>query len=230
MQPFIDTGAHPARRRRQGDFPRANMPPKISHARPLNMPLAAACLAAIVLGCGCNSKQSDEMTKGVVAGERPVAMAGSEAFFGGKVTVKVTVSRGVGHGLKQGKGGGRSRGDGGDKATYDAYANSEGKLTLGSPLPPVTLHLILTNAGPDEIAVKMLDFNSDLGNFVVDPDSVTIPPGQAAEPTPMVSQLGVSSDEITFTVRLQRGRAKETKAIVVRNLLDDSGAPKPAAN
>ena len=73
------------------------------------MPLAAACLGAILLGCGCNSKQSDEMTKGVVAGERPVAMAGSEAFFGGKVTAKVTVSRGVGHGRRRPQPGRRRR-------------------------------------------------------------------------------------------------------------------------
>jgi hypothetical protein len=164
------------------------------------------------------------MTKGVVSGERPVAMAGSGPFFDGKVTAKITVSRGVGRGLRQGKG----RGDSGDKATYAAYADSTGKLTLGSPLPPVTLHLILTNTGPEAITVRLIDFDSDLGNFVVDPDSLTIPPGQTAEPTPMVSQLGVNSDEIPFTVRLQLGKAKETRTILVQNLLDESGALKPA--
>jgi hypothetical protein len=193
------------------------------------MPLAAACLAAIALGFGCASRGPDELTKGIVAGERPVAMEGSDAFFGGRVTATVTVSRGVGRGLKQGKGG-RSRGDGGEKATYDAYANSEGRTLVGSPLPPVTLHLIITNAGPDEVAVTMIDFNSDLGNFVVDPETLTIGPGKTAEPTAMVSQLGVNSDEIPFTVRLQVGKARETKTILVRNILDDSGAPKPASN
>ncbi|HMD60117.1 MAG TPA: hypothetical protein VKG78_01725 [Opitutaceae bacterium] len=181
-----------------------------------------------LLGAGCSSTTNDELTKGVVSGERPVAMAGSDTFFGGKVTAKVTVSRGVGRGLRPGKEGG-SRGGSGEKAAYAAYANSDVKQTLGSPLPPVTLHLVLTNTGPDEIAVKMLDFDSDLGNFVVDPDTVTIPPGRAAEPTPMVSQLGVSSDEIAFKVRLRLGKASETRTITVRSILDESGNPKAPA-
>jgi hypothetical protein len=190
-------------------------------------PLAAACLAALALACGCASDRNDEMTKGVIAGERPVAMAGSGVFFGGKVTAKVTVSRGIGRGLGQGKGAGRERGGSGEKAAFAAYANSDGKQMLGSPLPPVTLHLILTNAGPDELAVKVLDFESELGNFAVDPDTVTIPPGRDAEPTAMVSQLGVSSDEIPFTVRLMLGKASDARVITVRNILDESGKPKP---
>ena len=187
----------------------------------------------IFVGCGCRSTPVDEMTTAVVSGERPVAMEGSEAFFGGRVTAKITVSRGVGHGLKGAKGGkgaGRDRGNSGDKATYDAYINSESKQVLGAPLPPVTLHLILMNAGPEEVAVKMVDFDSDLGNFVVDPDTVTIPPGRTAEPTPMVSQLGVSSDEIPFKVRLQLGKASETRTVVVRNILAEPGQPKPGAD
>jgi hypothetical protein len=196
-----------------------------SPASRLNTSLAAACLALALLGGGCASKSNDELTKGVVSGERPVAMEGSDAFFGGKVTAKVTVSRGVGKGLKPGK-----RSFSGERSTYDSYANSEGKLTLGSPLPPVTLHLILTNTGPEEITVKMLDFNSDLGNFVIDPDSVKIAPGQTAEPTPMVSQLGVSSDELPFTVRLQLGKVKESRTISVRNVLEDSEKAKAAGN
>ncbi|HEY1763403.1 MAG TPA: hypothetical protein VGF85_00680 [Opitutaceae bacterium] len=153
------------------------------------------------------------MTKGVVSGEKPVAMEGTQAFFGGKVMVKVTVSRGVGKGMKGGR-------HGGERASYDAYATSSGRTTLGNPLPPVTLHLILTNTGTEEITVKMLDFSSDLGNFVVDPDMVKIPPGQTAEPTSMVSQLGVVADVLPFTVRLELGNTKELRTIQVRNVLD----------
>lgn len=161
------------------------------------------------------------MTKGVVSGEKPVSMEGTEAFFGGKVIAKVTVSRGVGKGMKSG--GGKH----GDRASYDAYATSSGRTTLGSPLPPVTLHLILTNTGGEEISLRILDFNSDLGNFVVDPDRVKIPPGQAAEPTPMVSQLGVVADVIPFTVRLELGTAKEMRTVQVRNILDIPKAGGP---
>jgi hypothetical protein len=190
---------------------------------------SAACLAALSLSSGCASKDNDEMTNGVISGERPVAMAGTENFFGGIVASKITVSRGVGHGLRQGKGGDGGRGASGDKGAYAAYANSEAKQTLGSPLPPVTLHLILTNTGPDEVSVTIADFDSDLGNFVVDPDTVTIPPGRSAEPTPMVSQLGVSSDEIPFKVSLRLGKARETRTIVVRDIPVDPANPKGPA-
>jgi hypothetical protein len=180
----------------------------------LNIFLAAGLLGSALLFGGCVDRTDDEMTKGVVSGERPVAMEGSDSFFGGKVKATITVSRGVGKGLKQGK-----RTWNGEMSTYDAYAHSEGKMTLGSPLPPVTLHLVLSNPGPEAITVKMLDFNSDLGNFVVDPDTVKVLPGQTAEPTPMVSQLGVNADELPFTVRLELGSAKETRTIVVHTLL-----------
>jgi hypothetical protein len=225
MQPFMHMDAHPVQPRRGVESPRSKMLHKISPANRLRTSLCAACLGLILLGSGCGAPPNDEMTKGVVSGERPVAMEGGDAFFSGAVTAKITVSRGVGPGLKSGKG----RGDSGDKTTYRDYEYSEGKQTLGSPLPPVTLHLILGNPGAEPIAVTMIDFNSDLGNFVIDPATITIPPGTTAEPTPMVSQLGVSSDELPFTVRLQLGKAKETRTILVKNVLDDSGNPKPAA-
>jgi hypothetical protein len=46
----------------------------------------------------------------------------------------------------------------------------------------------------------------------------------------MVSQLGVSSDEIPVTVAMRLGTAKETHVIVLRNLLDESGKPKAPAH
>ena len=201
-------------------------PAKMQTANRLNATLAAACLAAALAGAGCATKENDEMTKGVISGERPVAMSGTGAFFGGRVATQVTVSRGIGRGLRPGKGGQGGRGASADRKAYNDYENSDVKQTLGSPLPPVTLHLVLTNTGGDEIAVRIIDFDSDLGNFVVDPDTVTIPAGRSAEPTPMVSQLGVSADEIPFKVRLQLGKASETRTIVVRNVpAGGAGAP-----
>ena len=64
----------------------------------------------------------------------------------------------------------------------------------------MTLHLVLTNKSLNPMTVVMVDFVSDMGNFAVDPDTLTIAPGQTAEPTPMVSELGVSSDEMAFKV------------------------------
>jgi hypothetical protein len=117
-------------------------------------------------------------------------MEGAAAFFGGRITVKVTLSRGIGHGLRKK-----------DKERED-YTTSEGRAFAGNPVPPVTLHLILTNTGAASATVHLIDFNSDLGNFVIDPDVLTLASGQTAEPTPMVSNLGVSSEVIPFTVTL----------------------------
>jgi hypothetical protein len=141
------------------------------------------------------------MTNGVVTGERPIAMAGTGAFFGGRVSVKVTVSRGIGKGLK---GRGQERRD---------YAENDSRSFVGSPLPPVTLHLILTNTGPGPVKVELIDFISDLGNFAVDPDTLTLAPGQTAEPTPMVSELGVTADSIPFKVTLKAEGKRESKTV-----------------
>jgi hypothetical protein len=46
----------------------------------------------------------------------------------------------------------------------------------------------------------------------------------------MVSQLGVSSDEIPFKVRLQLGKSSETRTVVVRNILAEPGQPKTGAD
>ncbi len=173
------------------------------------MSLAAG--AALALGAGgCMEKANDELTNAVVSGEKSVAMEGSDAFFGGKVAVKVTLGRGIGRGLK------RSKGD--RDSTYQNYTDTGGKMLLGSPLPPVTLHLFLTNPGTDPITVTVADFASDLGDFAVDPDTLTLAPGQSVEPTPMVSQLGVSSDEMPFKVTLRLGKAKETRTFLVKVL------------
>jgi hypothetical protein len=185
------------------------------------MALAAAALAVALSGTGCMHGNSDEMTNAVVSGEKPVAMAGTDTFFGGIVGVKITLSRGIGHGLHKGK-------DKGDY-TYEKYANNDNKQMLGSPLPPVTLHLILTNKGPNPVTVSMVDFDSDMGNFAIDPDTLTIAPGQSAEPTPMVSELGVSSDVLPFKVTLKYGAAKESRTIQVGLIPNDADAAAPAA-
>jgi len=181
--------------------------------------LAAALLAALA-GPGCFHMESDEMTSAVVSGEKPVAMEGSDAFFDGKIAVRVTLSRGIGHGLKKS---GREKGD----YTYQNYAEGESKQLLGSPLPPVTLHLILTNRSPNPMTVTMVDFVSDMGNFAVDPETLTIGAGQTAEPTPMVSELGVSSDEMPFKVTLKYGVARESRTFPVKIVRPDA-APAPA--
>jgi hypothetical protein len=210
MQPSCRPGVDPLSSVRPAG-PKPNpMPPKTSSRSRLATFLQAAAAALALALTGCMERANDELTNAVVAGEKPVSMEGSDVFLGGRVAVRVTLGRGIGRGLKRGKG---ER----DK-TYQDYTDTGGKMLLGSPLPPVTLHLILSNPGAGPVTVTVLDFTSDLGDFAVDPETLTIAAGQTAEPTPMVSQLGVSSDVMPFKVTLRIGKEKETRTFPVRIL------------
>ena len=202
-----------------------------------------SCVALLALAAGCEHPMEDELTKAVVQGEHQVAMEGHAEFFSGSVGVKVTVSRGIGRGYHREKAtmlGGGSKFDSSasslsedDKAAeakskeaYDSYTKAD--KYIGTPLPPVTLHLFVTNKGAAPVTVKLVDFDSELGNFAIDPDTLTLAPGATGEPTAMVSQLGVSADDIPFRVTLKIGTGRETQKVSVKNLLDASGKPKAA--
>lgn len=100
----------------------------------------------------------------------------------------------------------------------EATAYIRAKIAIGSPLPPVTLHLKLQNLGAEKTSVEIDDFDSDLGNFAVQPGSLTIAAQEVGEPEPMISQLGVTSDEIPVKVTLKSGGKKETQTILVKSL------------
>ena len=80
------------------------MPNPRPHAGFLALSLAASGAALALLCGGCAHRQAqDHLTQAVESGERPVAMAGSETFFGGKIVARVTLARGIGHGYKRQK-------------------------------------------------------------------------------------------------------------------------------
>jgi hypothetical protein len=182
------------------------MRPNSNPAMRLALVLGSLGAALALGGAGCSHTATDEITSAVVGGERPIAMAGKAAFFGGRISVKVTLSRGIGRGLRKK-----------DKERED-YTTSEGRVFAGTPVPPVTLHLVLTNSGTTSATVQLVDFNSDLGNFVIDPDTLTLAAGQTGEPTPMVSNLGVNSDVIPFTVTLKCEGSRETQTVPVTSV------------
>jgi hypothetical protein len=193
-----------------------------------------AAVVALALGvAGCMNTSNDELTKAVVSGEKQIAMAGTGQFFGGLLSARVTIGRGIGHGLKGGGGGGHQSTSGGgdtkrqeeERSTYRDYADTDTKVIQGTPLPPVTLHLNLTNNGQSNLSVVTDDFVSELGNFVVDPEVLEIAPGATVSVTPMVSELGVSSASIPVTVSLIVSKQKETEVIMVRDIIDPAPAP-----
>jgi hypothetical protein len=85
-------------------------------------------------------------------------------------------------------------------------------------MAPVTIHLKLQNRTPGDLKVGIEEMNSDLGNFAVEPDTLILNGGETAEPTPMISQLGVTSNALPFKVTLSLGGENETQIITVKDL------------
>ena len=78
------------------------------------------------------------------------------------------------------------------------------------------LHLRLTNHGTEPVDVEVLDFNSDLGNFVVQPRKLTIAAGASVEAEPMTSRIGLTADAIPLTVRLRANGKVEQQQLMLQ--------------
>ncbi|HWA08256.1 MAG TPA: hypothetical protein VG838_02195 [Opitutaceae bacterium] len=135
---------------------------------------------------------------------------------------------GAGGGGRRGGGGGRGggRGRGGGNAPVAAEDKSDSDASLhvrASTLPPVRLHLRLTNLGSAPIEVEVTDFDSELGNFVVQPDKIPLPSGESVEAEPMTSRLGLTSSEIPLTVGVRVGEQSDHQVLTLRVV------PSPAA-
>jgi hypothetical protein len=192
---------------------------------PPSFPIRLACAALLTGLAGCETHHGDELSRAVDQGEH-LAMEGRATFFDGQVAAVVTIGRGIGRGMG-GRGGG-SNADGSfsrrsdddikdmDAEQTDAYLRSKG--ALGSPMPPVTLHLRLTNQTKSTVSVEIDDFESDLGNFAVHPEVLALAPDQAAEPDAMISQMGVTSAKLPVKVTLKLGSKTETQTVLVANV------------
>jgi hypothetical protein len=96
--------------------------------------------------------------------------------------------------------------------------------------PPVQLRLRLTNHGADAADVEVTDFDSRLGNFVVQPRHLVIPPGESMEADPMTSELGVDSGEIPVVVGIRVNGEREKQTVVLRVKPGTAPASPPAAS
>ncbi len=203
----------------------------------------AACTAlllAVALGAGCRSApvQRDMMTEALTAGEQPVAMRGEAAFLDGKLIALATVSRGFGKGIKAGTPESRrdrkndsgvfgetySTGYGDSEedqkaAVEEYYRMARAQRAAGSPMPPVTLRLQFQNHSTAPMEVEITEVNSELGNFAVRPPKLLLAPGESGTLDPMISQLGVTSDEIPLKIEVRYAGKKESNIITVKNLI-----------
>jgi len=200
---------------------------------------AIGLVIALVAGCRSAPIQRDMMSDALKAGEQPVAMRGEETFLGGKVAAVATVSRGFDRGVKNDpneKRAGRRRRDDevfgevyntgyGDseeeqkEAIEEYYRMARAQRAAGSPMPPVTLRVAFENKTTEPLEIQITEVNSELGNFAVRPERLTLAPGQAGKLDPMISQLGVTSDEIPLKVEMRHAGKKESKIITVKNLI-----------
>jgi hypothetical protein len=179
------------------------------------------------------------MSEALTAGEQPVAMRGEESFLGGKVAAVATVSRGFDRGAKNDpnelkSGRGRKNDDVfgevystgyGDseeqqkEAIEDYYRMARAQRAAGSPMPPVTLRVAFENKTTEPMEIEITEVNSELGNFAVRPPKLTLAPGQSGKLDPMISQLGVTSDEIPLKIEVRQAGKKESKIFIVKNLI-----------
>lgn len=208
--------------------------------------LLGAVLAGTACGTGAIPRDLmvDEVHSTDTA-EKPVAMRGEAAFLDGKVGAIVTVTRGFER-SPGARGARRPNMDSDDRSRRErnagvaevynigGYGDSEeeqreamedymriakARRAAGSPMPPVTLRVLIENKGTEPIEVAVTEVNSDLGNFAVRPAKLTLAPGQSGVLDPMVSQLGVTSDEIPLKLGVQVGSRREQQVVAIKNVI-----------
>jgi len=136
------------------------------------------------------------------------------------------------HGGGRGGMGGGSRGSrqGGDSSGGDdSDAAAAAIRHSASNMPPAMLRLHLENTTSATLVVEVRELNSELGNFAVRPDKLTLDPGQSAEPDPMQSLLGVDTYTLPVTITLRIAGTTESKILTLHLLKPAPDAPPPAS-
>ena len=133
-----------------------------------------------------------------------------------------------GHGGRGGGGGGGSDEGGGESGARPPPIRASNQV-------PIQLRLRLTNHGPVPADIEVVDFDSVLGDFAVQPEKITVKPGESVEADPMVSRLGAPAEEVPLTVKLHVGGRTEQQVLTLRAVKEaapeapPAPAPPPAA-
>jgi hypothetical protein len=196
----------------------------------------ALALSFFLTGCGSGgAKNGLEPEPAVTLGPngKPLPlMLAKGAFFGGNLIaeIRLSQSRGRGgfhpapiHGLPSAD---DSSGSGDDTKITPEMVDEMRTRRAESPLPPVVLWLRLTSTAGGPLNVEIIDFESDLGNFAVQPEKIALPPAQSVEAEPMISRLGVTSLKIPVTVSLRLNGKTETHVLTLQPA--DNGEKSPA--
>ena len=114
-------------------------------------------------------------------------------------------------------------------AEEDPEDSAAARRAREAQMPPALLRLLVENPSAATVVVEIREVNSELGNFAIRPDTVTLGPGQAVEVEPMQSMLGVQSYALPVTVTLRAGGQTQSKTLTLRPIPPAASAPGPAA-
>jgi hypothetical protein len=197
------------------------------------------CIVTTLLLAACESKP-DRHAMMEEARHAVPPMAANESFFAGTVIAHLTLGNnmggggsggdadnggghaGAGGGGRHGRGGGGGfggggggRGSGGSQAGAGADSGISPAMH-SSNMPPAMMRLRLENTTASAIDVEVIGLDSELGDFAVRPDKLTLQPGQSAEPDPMESLLGVDTYSLPVTITLRTAGRTETKVLTLQ--------------
>jgi len=206
--------------------------------------LALAGLSLGLAGCGSGPRPPRQPPGDALMAPRemPSLYEGTADFCNGSVKAIVTISKGFagmhggpgGHGGGGGGGGpggmhgGGPGGPGGPGGGGGDYYDEQSPRRIGeSSLPPVMIHLSFENSSEAPVVLSIWDFKSELGDFAVRPDRVTVPAKGSAKVASMTSRVGLTSGEVPVTLRLRSASGEETRVLKVV-LLPEPAAQPPA--
>jgi hypothetical protein len=214
----------------------------------------AAAVFALLLAAGCESDHPYQVNRGPHL-PPPPPLAGQESFFDGQLLAEIKTGAGFGdsgnpaEADKGGGGGGRHGGGGGhmggggrhghggggggspdeasvsDTIEQDQISNIRRAAAAGGP--PMMIHLRFTNHGTAKLNLSVIDFLSELGNFVVQPDQISLDPQQTVEVDPMTSRLTAEGGSSAITLVLRSAGHSEKKTISLAPIPVPPGTPAP---
>jgi hypothetical protein len=209
---------------------------------PKNVLIPVTAVIFCLSGCSDRQPRPDARAEQLrIAAEKPT-MSAQDSFFDGKILVEANLGRGFGGrgrpgggghmggdipngrhhggGMSIGMGGGAGGGSrsgmepGGDDSGPSNFRS--GPSLQDSPMPPVALRLRVTNTTKEAVEVTFMLCKSELGDFAVRPEKLSLAPGQTAEPDPMTSRLGLTSAELALKVGLRAAGKVEQKNLVLK--------------
>lgn len=185
--------------------------------------LALTALALGLAGCGSGPRPPRQAPGDALMAPRemPALYEGTAEFCNGSIRAVVTVSKGFG-GMHAGRGGGgpggRRGGPGGHggRPSGDEVYDEQSPHRIGeSSLPPVMIHLRFENSSDAPVVLSIWDFRSELGDFAVRPDRLTVPAKGSARVESMTSRVGFAQAELPVTLHLRSSLGDETRVVKV---------------